>query len=74
MYAFNMDSSSALMVLPHCAGGDLFDFVASQRSQISVGLARRIFGDVARAVKFLHQNNVVHRDIKLESKYIQSIC
>lgn len=67
MYAFNMDQESALMVLPLCAGGDLFELVANHRSQISVGLARRIFGDIARAVKFLHENNVVHRDIKLEN-------
>lgn len=67
MYAFNMDKESALMVLPLCAGGDLFDLVANYRSRISIGLARRIFGDVARAVKFLHENNVVHRDIKLEN-------
>lgn len=73
MYAFNIDSTSALMVLPHCEGGDLFEFVAKHRNKITVGLARRIFGDVARAVAFLHENNVVHRDIKLESMYLKPV-
>lgn len=69
MYAFNMDQTSFLMVLPLCEGGDMFDLVANYRSRITVSLARRIFGDVVRAVSFLHEHNVVHRDIKLESKY-----
>ncbi|KAF5095030.1 hypothetical protein DV451_004827 [Geotrichum candidum] len=67
MYAFNMDKRSALMVLPLCEGGDLFELISNHRKKIKVDLIRRIFGDVVRAVAFLHENNVVHRDIKLEN-------
>lgn len=67
MYAFNMDTQSAMMVLPLCPGGDLFDFITRHRKDMRSGLVRRIFGEVCRAVAYLHSNFVVHRDIKLEN-------
>lgn len=69
MYSFNMDKHSALMVLPLCEGGDLFELISNHRKKIKIDLIKRIFGDVVRAVSFLHENNVVHRDIKLESMF-----
>lgn len=67
MYAFNIDSKSALMILPLCRGGDLFELISKHRSEMSCALIRRIFGEICRAVCYLHKNNVVHRDIKLEN-------
>lgn len=66
LHAYKLDVH-AMMVLTYTPGGDLFDFIASYRTQMSLDLLRRIFGDVLRAVAFLHTHNVVHRDIKLEN-------
>lgn len=57
----------AITVLPYCPGGDLFDMVAKHRSKMSSLLIRRLFVDVCSAVVFLHENLIVHRDIKLEN-------
>lgn len=57
----------AIFVLPFCPGGDLFDLIAQHRSKLSSIVIRRLFADVCSAVVFLHEHNVVHRDIKLEN-------
>lgn len=69
MYAFNLDPSATLLILPYCKGGDLLSFVKAYNDRICPDLARRLFGDISKAVAFLHENQVVHRDIKLESKF-----
>lgn len=58
------------LVTPLCEGGDLFELAASHRKELSALLIRRIFAEAAVAVAYLHKNNVVHRDIKLENVLI----
>lgn len=66
--AFGSDEKRALLVLDYCPGGDLFDFVASHLNVMSPSLIRRVFAELVDAVRHLHRNYIVHRDIKLESK------
>jgi protein-serine/threonine kinase len=67
LFAFNTDPRRALMVLPYCAGGDLFQFAAEHGQRLSAGLIQRVFAEVAMATAYLHTRNLVHRDIKLEN-------
>jgi protein-serine/threonine kinase len=66
--AFGSDERRALLVLDYCPGGDLFDFATSAMKTLSPPLIRRIFAELVAAVRYLHANYIVHRDIKLESK------
>lgn len=67
LYAFNTDPNRALMVLPYCAGGDLFHFCSKFGERLDSKLIRRIFAELASATAYLHEHNIVHRDLKLEN-------
>lgn len=68
IHAFSTPSHH-ILVLEHVAGGELFDLVSSQdtHARLSEPLLRRIFGELCRAVAWMHAVGLVHRDIKLES-------
>lgn len=57
------------MIMSYCAGGDLFE-LASQNT-LPEWLLRRIFAELTLGVKYLHENLIVHRDLKLENVLIK---
>ncbi|KGM91691.1 CAMK protein kinase [Paracoccidioides brasiliensis Pb18] len=65
--AFGSDKKRALLVLDHCPGGDLFEFASRAVTPLSQHIIRRIFAELVDAVRYLHANFIVHRDIKLEN-------
>lgn len=68
--AWNIEPTRAILVLSYCPGGDLFDVASRHRDVLQhPSLLRRVFAELVGAVRYLHGMRIVHRDIKLESKF-----
>jgi serine/threonine protein kinase len=52
------------MVLEYAQGGELFDYINEQK-YLQENEAQRLFSQLISAVHYMHQKNVVHRDLKL---------
>lgn len=66
-YAFS-DAFNYYIVLEYCPGGTVRDFVKnSEKGYLSEPETRKILRDVVRGVVYLHDNRILHRDLKLEN-------
>lgn len=55
------------VVLELATGGDLFNYIFATARGFSEPIARYYFRQLIDAIEFMHTNNVVHRDLKLEN-------
>lgn len=59
------DKGYVHIVMEQCTGGDLFDAAVGGRTRLSERRVRRIIRDLLDAIAYLHERNIVHRDLKV---------
>lgn len=47
-------------------GGDLLEFI-KKRGPLPNNLARRMFSELAQAIRYIHNLQITHRDLKCEN-------
>jgi mitogen-activated protein kinase-activated protein kinase 2 len=61
-------NTNYLFVVMECMeGGELYDYLKKEDGEIDENEAAQLMRDICTAVKFLHDRNIVHRDLKLEN-------
>ena len=61
-----------LMVLELCSGGDLLHYVRRRRF-LNENVAKVLFVQLVTAVQYIHDKNIIHRDIKLENILLDNL-
>ena len=73
MYEVIATESSIWIVTELCCGGELFDYLV-EKGRIAEDETRVMFGQLCLAVAYLHNNGIVHRDLKLENVLLDERC
>jgi serine/threonine protein kinase len=59
------DQAYVHIIMEYYTGKDLFDVIVGGKTPLSEGAGRRIIASLLDAVAYLHERNIVHRDLKV---------
>eukprot|EP01098_Paradermamoeba_levis_P003127 TRINITY_DN1455_c0_g1_i1.p1 TRINITY_DN1455_c0_g1~~TRINITY_DN1455_c0_g1_i1.p1 ORF type:complete len:289 (+),score=55.59 TRINITY_DN1455_c0_g1_i1:281-1147(+) len=59
------------LILEYASKGDLFDYIVSSGGRLKETEARTIFNQIVLGLEYLHQNHIIHKDIKLENIFLK---
>ncbi|KAG0638511.1 kinase-like domain-containing protein [Tuber brumale] len=66
LYEVIVTESLVWLVLEYCSGDELYNYLINN-GRLTVDKTKKIFAQLVGAVSYVHMNNCVHRDLKLEN-------
>ncbi|XP_074598214.1 uncharacterized protein LOC141852941 isoform X2 [Brevipalpus obovatus] len=66
LYQVMQTDKYLMLVTEFCAGGEIFDHLVAN-GRMSEPTARKYFLQIIQAIDYLHNNGIVHRDLKAEN-------
>merc|ERR1712034_27884 len=61
------DKEYLYIVMEHCAGGDLFDFIVNEGVKTPPELEFNLIHQIFQAIHQCHSNGIIHLDVKPEN-------
>ena len=52
------------LVVEYMSGGSVYDYLHKQRGSFKLPTVLKVAIDVSKGMNYLHQNNIIHRDLK----------
>ena len=72
MYHYIMRPSKIYMILEYACGGDMLSYIQKLSGPVPDKDCKLWMRQSCSALQYLHQNNIIHRDLKLENLLIDS--
>ena len=64
---FKKTKNHYYIVLEYCNGGDLKKYLQDNQHPLNEFYIQKIIQQLAPAIEYMHSNNIIHRDLKLEN-------
>lgn len=66
-------SNSLTFILFSAAGGEIFDHCVGVKDNFDKTTSKRLIRQILQAVHFLHENEIVHLDLKVKTQVMTAI-
>lgn len=67
LYEIKSSKNNYYMIMEHLNGGNLMEVLLKYNNPFSEIFVQHILKDIAKGIYYLHKNEIIHRDLKLEN-------